>query len=78
MTELTVKAEVGKVERSATKLVEGAKIEIFYTQTRYSKPIAGPSEVPTLTKGQICPAYLSREGGIYAPAAGGYSFQTVR
>jgi hypothetical protein len=76
--EFTVKAEVEKVERSATKLSPGAVIEIFYTQTPHSQPITGPSEIPALKEGQVCPAYLSREGLIYSPAAGGYSFQTVR
>ena len=78
ITEFTVKAEVGKVERSATKLSPGAMIAIYYTQTHHSQPIAGPSEIPALKEGQVCPAYLSREGLVYAPAAGGYSFQTVR
>jgi hypothetical protein len=78
VTEFMVKAEVEKVERSATKLSPGAMIEIYYTQTDHGKPIAGPSEIPALKEGQVCPAYLSREGFIYAPAAGGYSFQTIR
>ena len=43
-----------------------------------AEPIAGPSEIPALKEGQVCPAYLSKEGVIYAPAAGGYSFPTVR
>lgn len=76
--EFTIKVEVEKVERSATKLSPGAMIEIYYTQTHHSKPIAGPSEIPALKEGQVCPAYLSKEGLIYAPAAGGYSFQAVR
>jgi hypothetical protein len=76
--EFTVKAEVEKVERSATKLSPGAVIEIHYTQTRYSRPIVGPSEVPSLKEGQVCPAYLARDGNTYSPAAGGYSFETVR
>jgi len=76
--EFTVKAEVQEVERSASKLVAGATIEIRYSQRHYSQPIAGPSEVPALKEGQVCPAYLSRDGGTYSPAAGGYSFETVR
>lgn len=78
VTEFTVKAEVERVERSATKLSAGTMIAIYYTQTHHSRPMAGPSEIPALKEGQVCPAYLSREGFIYAPAAGGYSFQTVR
>lgn len=76
--EFTVKAEVEKVERSATKLSPGVVIEIHYTQTRYAQPIAGPSEVPALKEGQVYPAYLAGEGKNYSPAAGGYSFETVR
>jgi hypothetical protein len=76
--EFTVKAEVQKVERSATKLAPGATIEIRYSQRHYSQPLAGPGEVPALKEGQVCPAYLSGEGRTYSPAAGGYSFETVR
>jgi hypothetical protein len=76
--EFTVKAEVQKVERSATKLAPGASIEIRYSQRHYSQPIVGPSEVPALKEGQVCPAYLSGDGKTYSPAAGGYSFETVR
>jgi hypothetical protein len=74
----TVSAEVQKVERSATKLTPGATIEIRYSQRHYSQPMVGPSEVPALKEGQVCPAYLSGDGKIYSPAAGGYSFETVR
>lgn len=76
-SEFTVKAAVEKVERSATKLEPGAVIVIYYTQTHYSQPVAGPSEVPALKEGQVCPAYLSKTGNTYSPAAGGYSFETV-
>jgi hypothetical protein len=76
--EFTVTAEVRKVERSATMLATGATIEIRYSQRHYSQPIAGPSEVPALKEGQVCPAYLSGDGKTYSPAAGGYSFETVR
>ena|ERR1700719_1204799 len=76
--EFTVKAEVQKVERSATKLAPGAAIEIRYSQRHYSPPIVGPSEVQALKEGQVCPAYLAAEGKTYSPAAGGYSFETMR
>ena len=76
-TDLAVKAEVQKVSRSASKLTPGTVIEIRYSQRHYMQPIAGPSEVPTLKEGQVCPAYLSGDGKIYSPAAGGYSFETV-
>jgi hypothetical protein len=76
-TDFTVEAEVQKVHRSATKLMPGAVIQIRYSQRHYSQPIAGPSEVPALKEGQVCPAYLSGNGKVYSPAAGGYSFETV-
>lgn len=76
--DVTVEAEVEKVERSATSLAPGMTIKIFYSRREHSQPIAGPSEIPLLKEGQVYPAYLSREGVIYAPAAGGYSFATVR
>ena len=75
--DFTVEAEVQKVERSASKLTKGAVIQIRYIQRHYSQPIAGPSEVPALKEGQVCPAYLSGDGKVYSPAAGGYSFETV-
>lgn len=76
-TDFTVEAEVQKVSRSASKLSPGTVIEIRYSQRHYSQPIAGPSEVPALREGQVCPAYLSGDGKTYSPAAGGYSFETV-
>ncbi|MEY2511788.1 MAG: hypothetical protein QOE26_2551 [Verrucomicrobiota bacterium] len=77
-TDFMVNAEVQKVERSVTNLAPGATIEIRYSQRHYSPPIVGPSEVPALKEGQVCPAYLSAVGKTYSPAAGGYSFETVR
>jgi hypothetical protein len=77
-TEAMIEAEVKKIERSATKLVPGAIIKIVYSRIEHSQPIVGPSEIPVLKEGQIYPAYLSHEGETYAPAAGGYSFETVR
>jgi hypothetical protein len=78
LIEFTVTAEVQKVEHSASTLAPGATIEIRYSQRHYSQPIAGPSEVPALKEGQLYPAYLSGDGKTYSPAAGGYSFETVR
>ena len=77
-SEFTIEVAVEKVERSATKLAPGAIIKIVYARNEHAQPIAGPSEIPILKEGQTYPAYLSREGEIYAPAAGGYSFDTVR
>lgn len=78
VTEFTIEAEVEKVERSATKLSPGSTIKIVYSRSEYSQPIVGPSEIPALKEGQTYPAYLSREGETYLPAAGGYSFESVR
>ena len=77
-TKFTVEAEVEKVERSATRLAPGGIIKIVYSRREYSEPLVGPSELPVLKDGQIYPAYLSREGDTYVPAAGGSSFATVR
>ena len=76
--DFTIEAEVQKVEHSATKLKPGTIIQIRYSQHQYREPIAGPSEVPALKEGQVCPAYLSGDGKAYSPAAGGYSFETVQ
>ena len=74
-----LEADVQKVHRTATSLQPGAKIRIRYTQRINARPMPGPSEVPALKKGQLAPAYLAQTKGekTYAPAAGGYSFETV-
>ena len=74
-----VAADVQKVARTATGLKRGATIKIRYTKRVPDQPMPGPSEVPTLKKGQLCPAFLARakDAHTYAPAAGGYSFKTV-
>ena len=75
----TVEAVVEHVARTTTGLKPGAVIKIVYTQRRYEKPLAGPSEVPTLKEGEVRPAYLSwqKETELYSPAAGGFSFTKV-
>ena len=79
VVENDVAADVQKVSRTATGLEPGATIKIRYAQRIPDQPMAGPSEVPTLKKEQVYPAYLKQEndGKSYAPAAGGYSFETV-
>ncbi|MEN3369265.1 MAG: hypothetical protein V7609_1408 [Verrucomicrobiota bacterium] len=74
-----IEAEVEKVERSATRLKPGAVIEIRYVQHTYFQPMVGPSEIPALREGERCPAYLDggKDGKLYVPAAGGYSFRTL-
>ena len=75
----TVQAVVQHVARTSRDLKPGASIQIFYTQRRYTKPLTGPSEVPTLKEGEVRPAYLSwdKEAEAYSPAAGGFSFTKV-
>ena len=75
----TIDAVVQHVARTSRDLKPGAAIKIFYTQRRYTRPLAGPSEVPTLKEGEVRPAYLSwnKETEVYSPAAGGYSFTKV-
>ena len=75
----TVEAVVEHVGRTTTGLKPGAVIKILYTQRRHEKPLAGPSEVPTLKEGEVRPAYLSwqKETQVYSPAAGGFSFTKV-
>ena len=75
----TVEAVVQHVARTSRDLKPGATIQIFYTQRRYTKPLAGPSEVPSLKEGEVRPAYLSwdKETELYSPAAGGFSFTKV-
>lgn len=78
--DVTIEARVEQVTRSQTDLKPGAVIRIVYAHYKYKEPIAGPSEVPILEEGQTYPAYLTKEESTktYAPAAGGYSFRTVK
>jgi hypothetical protein len=75
----TVEAVVEHVARTARDVKPGTVITIFYTQRRYERPLAGPSEVPSLKEGEVRPAYLAwdKETEVYSPAAGGYSFTKV-
>lgn len=76
---VTVEAEVVEVARTASELKPGQTIRIRYTHTEYKQPISGASQVPVLREGETYPAFLgkNKEGGTYAPAAGGYSFEVV-
>jgi hypothetical protein len=75
---VTVEARVEEVRRTASGLKPGEVIRIRYDHRRHKEPMAGPSEVPVLRKGEVYPAYLKKEeAGDYAPAARGYSFETV-
>jgi hypothetical protein len=77
---VTVKAQVQKVERTKSGLKPGDDIGISYVHSRYKEPLAGPSEIPVLEQGDVCPAFLARdgEGKTYKPVAGGYSFKAVK
>jgi hypothetical protein len=75
---VTVEARVERVNRTQSGLKPGQLIRIKYDHRRHREPMAGPSEVPVLRRGQVCPAYLKKDdAGYYAPAAGGYTFETV-
>lgn len=75
---VTVEARVEQVNRTQSGLKPGQLIRIKYDHRRHKEPMAGPSEVPVLKRAQVCPAYLKRDdSGVYAPAAGGYTFETV-
>ena len=74
-----VEAVVEHVARTTKGLKPGAVITIVYIQRRYSQPVTGPSEVPSLDESEIRPAYLAWDKDLeaYSPAAGGFSFKKV-
>ncbi|MFN2387149.1 MAG: hypothetical protein ABR576_12855 [Thermoanaerobaculia bacterium] len=76
---MRAEAKVERVHRSASGLRVGSVIRIRYEHVRHKEPMAGPSEVPALRRGERPPAFLSRdpESAEYRPAAGGYSFRVV-
>ena len=74
-----LRARVLGVTRSATKRKVGDVITINYVRRIHNQPMAGPSEVPLLQKGNSYPAFLSGSAKAgYSPAAGGYSFEVVK
>ena len=76
--DVEVRAKVVAVERSASGLTAGASIVIKYVHFEPSSGWAGPRPIPVLPRGETV-AYLQKaEAGYYEPAAGGYSFDTVR
>ena len=77
--DVNVEAQVEQVIRSRTGLHAGDVIRIHYIHNDYKEPLIGPSEVPMLTKGQKCPAYLEMDTKqqMYVPAAGGYTFRDI-
>lgn len=76
-----VEAQVEQVRRSQSGLKAGDVIQISYEHLRHKGPFVGPSQVPILSEGQECPAYLTKsrqEEKAYGPAAGGYSFKELK
>jgi outer membrane protein OmpA-like peptidoglycan-associated protein len=72
---VAVQAEVLRVDRSASGLLPGKTIYISYRQEKRSAGWVGPGQVPSLSKGEVRPAFLEHvEGNVYAPAAGARSF----
>lgn len=86
---VTVRAEVTEVRRSATHLKVGDVITFQYVHRQHREPVAGPSEIPILKKGECYPAYLKsadtagtgdtgEAGKAYEPAARSYSFRELQ
>lgn len=77
--DVLVRAGVERVVRSGAGVRAGDVIRISYVHVVHKEPMAGPSQVPILRKGEKYPAYLLRDkrGKDYVPAAGGYSFQEL-
>jgi len=76
---VTLVAKVRRVSRTRRHLHKGDFITISYTHVTHSQSIAGPSEIPILSKGQTVPAYLTFVSQhAFAPAAKGHSFDTVK
>ena len=73
---LIAKAQVSKVERSATGLVPGALIEIQYDYWHHDDPPIGPVEMRPIKKGEVLYAHLRKHGASYQPAADADSFST--
>ena len=79
-TEITARARVQEVKRSASHLHVGDLIRIEYSHSRHTQPMTGPSEPDILEQGRTYPAFLRRSAktGAYALAARGYSFRSLR
>ena len=73
---ITVQAKVLRVDRSASGLLPGKTIYISYRQEKRPAGWVGPGEVPSLSTGEVRPAFLEYvEGNVYAPAARARSFE---
>jgi len=61
------------VARSASGLKPGMTITIRYSTILNRGRMVGGSPLPVLAPG-LYPAYLTRAGEVFSPAAGGFSF----
>lgn len=78
-TSVTIEARVVKVLRTRSRTKRNATISITYLHDEHSGGWAGPSPVPILEQGKTYPAFLTRsKEGVYAPAAGGHSFDQIK
>lgn len=74
--DVTVKAKVTAVERSASKVQIGQTLTIEYRNVNM-KGRAGPRPIRVLEQGATYPAFLRQDGKVYRPAARGASFQPL-
>ena len=79
VVKVTATARVIEVARTKSSLTPSRTISIVYERTERRYAIPGASEIPLLTPGRKCDAYLQLDAGkkSFAPAAGGYSFDRV-
>jgi hypothetical protein len=77
--DITAKARVETVTRSASGLKPGDAIRIIYAHLEHKQPLFGPSEPAVLEEGRSYPAFLSKaeKDGFYTAAARGFSFSKV-
>lgn len=78
-TSITIEARVVKVLRTRSRTKRNQTISITYLHDEHSGGWAGPSPVPILEQGKTYPAFLTKsKDGVYAPAAGGHSFDPIK
>lgn len=74
--DVVVQAEVKAVERTAGATKAGDRIEIRYRHVPLDGR-SGPRPIRIVREGEAIPAFLSREGDHFEPAARGASFQAL-
>lgn len=72
--DVKVTAKVTAVERSASGVSVGQVITIEYRNVNM-KGRSGPRPIRVLEKGEAVPAFLTKDGAIFRPAARGASFE---